>query len=42
MTNYCIVLASLKDTNLGANLIAALAGLDVNNFTHFRWSSAWN
>lgn len=31
-----IVLYFLKDkTNLGANLIAALTGLDVKNFTHF-------
>jgi hypothetical protein len=28
------------DTNLGANLIAALTGLDVNNLTHFESSSA--
>jgi len=25
----------LKDTNLGANLIATLTGLDMDNFTHF-------
>lgn len=30
-----IVLYFLRDTNLGANLIAALTDLDVKNFTHF-------